>query len=191
MDEEGERPAQCLVEQDLPGSVVQMVVSANDVGDLHVSVVDNDGEVVHEAAVGAADDEILQLLILKSDVSGQHVVDHRLALLRNTKPPRSLVLVGATLLKQQLCRLLMSAASLCLTTVFIPIKLEPTHRFEDLLDRFLGRPTSIGVLDPQDKRALMMARKQPIEQGGPCSSYVQIAGRAWGKSHSYHRHLLW
>ena len=44
----------------LPRRVVQMIVAADHMGDLHVHVVDHDAEVIGGRAVGARDDQIVE-----------------------------------------------------------------------------------------------------------------------------------
>ena len=59
-----------------------MVVAADDVGDAHVVVVDHHREHVGRRAVGAEQDEIVELGVLDRDPALDLVVDHRLALAR-------------------------------------------------------------------------------------------------------------
>ena len=68
----GAGKAQRLVDQDLARGVGQVVVAADDVGDLHVGVVTDNGEVIGGGAVGANQDHIVH------DVGGKaHVAVHR------------------------------------------------------------------------------------------------------------------
>ena len=65
------RATQCLVDKDLARGVGQMVIAADDVRDLHVGVVADNGEVVGGAAVGANQDHVVH------DVGGEgHVAVH-------------------------------------------------------------------------------------------------------------------
>ena len=57
----GHGPAQRLVDQRLARGVVQVVVAADHVGDAHVVVVDHHGEVVGRRAVGAQQDQVVEL----------------------------------------------------------------------------------------------------------------------------------
>ncbi len=59
-----------------------MVVAADDVGDAHVVIVDHHREHVGRRAVGAQQDEIVELGVLDGDAALDLVVDHRLALAR-------------------------------------------------------------------------------------------------------------
>ena len=48
--------------------------------------------------------------------------------------------------------------------VAVPIEPEPAHPVEDRVDRLLGRAGLVGVLDPQQELAAVVAGKQPVEQ---------------------------
>ncbi len=52
------RPAQGREQHHLPGGVGDVILAPDDVGDIHARIVDDHGEVVGEAAVGALDDEV-------------------------------------------------------------------------------------------------------------------------------------
>ncbi len=59
-----------------------MVDAADDVGDLHVVVVDDDGEIVGRVAVAAEDDEVVEILVVEYDAALHAIVDDGLALAR-------------------------------------------------------------------------------------------------------------
>jgi hypothetical protein len=63
----GSRRAERLVEQDLLRRVRDVVVAADDVRDAHGDIVAHHGEVVDRRAVGAQDDEILDVGIVEAD----------------------------------------------------------------------------------------------------------------------------
>ena len=65
-----------------------MVVAADDVGDAHVVVVDDDGEHVGRRAVGAQDDEVVEVLVGEGDAALHAVLDHRLAVERRLDADR-------------------------------------------------------------------------------------------------------
>ena len=71
-----------LVDLGLARGVGQVIVAADDVGDAHVVVVDDDGEHVGRIAVGAQEDEIVEVLVLPDDAALDLVVDDGLAGLR-------------------------------------------------------------------------------------------------------------
>ena len=78
----GRVPAERAIDLGLAEGVGEMVVAADDVGDRHVVIVDDDGEVVGRRAVGAQDDEVVELLVRHRDRALDAVVDDGLALAR-------------------------------------------------------------------------------------------------------------
>ena len=60
----------------LPGRVVDVVITAHHVRDLHVEIVDDDGEVVGGRTVGADQDQVVELRVLKGDPTLDEVVHH-------------------------------------------------------------------------------------------------------------------
>ena len=59
----------------------------------------------------------------------------------------------------------------------VPIEAEPAHPVEDRVDRLLGRARLVGVLDPQQELAAVVAGEQPVEQRRARAADVQEAGR--------------
>jgi hypothetical protein len=53
-----------------------VIVAADDVCHLHVHVVDDDAEVVRRRAVGARDDQVVELGVIEHHVAVDHVFDH-------------------------------------------------------------------------------------------------------------------
>ena len=72
-------PAERLVDLLLPRAIGEMIVAADDVGHVHVVVVDHDGEHVGRVAVGAKQHEIVEVLVLPHDPALHLVLDHGLA----------------------------------------------------------------------------------------------------------------
>ncbi len=68
-------PAHGVIDDDLAGSVGQVVIAADDVGDTHVVVIDDHGEHVGRRAIGAEDDEVIQVFGLEHDFA-LHLVVH-------------------------------------------------------------------------------------------------------------------
>ena len=77
--ERGHGRAEGLVDHDLARGVGQVVVAADDVGDLHHGVVDDGREVVRGRAVGAEDDEVVELLGIEGHLAVNGVVDDDVA----------------------------------------------------------------------------------------------------------------
>ena len=65
-----------------------MVVAANDMGDAHVVIVDDDGEHVGRIAVGAQQHEIVEILVGEGDAALHLVVDDGLAVLARAQADR-------------------------------------------------------------------------------------------------------
>ena len=77
--ERGHGRAEGLVDHDLARGVGQVIVAADDVGDLHHGVVDDGREVVRGRAIGAEDDEVVELLGVEGHLAMDGVVDHDVA----------------------------------------------------------------------------------------------------------------
>src|SRR6185369_6272767 len=63
---------------------------------------------------------------------------------------------------------------------FLVVEAEPAHRRQDLLGRFIARARDVGVLDPQDEVAAVVARERPREERGARGAEVEKAGRRRG-----------
>ena len=91
-------------QQDVLGRVREVVLAADDVGDLHRRVVDDDREVVQRRAVGADDHEVAaEVADVELDVAAHDVVeaDHALADAEAERAAPALGLAGAPLLGGQ------------------------------------------------------------------------------------------
>ena len=77
--ERGHGRAEGLVDHDLTRGVGQVVVAADDVGDLHHGVVDDGREVVRGRAVRAEDDKVVELLGVEGHLAVNGVVDDDVA----------------------------------------------------------------------------------------------------------------
>lgn len=75
-------PAHRMNDDELAEGVVEMVVAAQDVSDVHVMVVDHDRQHVCRRTVAAKDHEVVDLDVLNRDSALDEVVDHRLAFAR-------------------------------------------------------------------------------------------------------------
>ena len=64
----------------------------------------------------------------------------------------------------------------------VPVEPEPPHRVDDLADVLLGGARAVGVLDPQDEDAAVVAGEGPVEERGPGAADVKVAGGARGKA---------
>ncbi|OIQ70399.1 hypothetical protein GALL_479880 [mine drainage metagenome] len=79
-------PAHALIDLGLAGGVVQVVVAADHVGDPHVVVIDDHGEVIGRRAVRAQQDQVVEILVLEGHVALHLVGDQGLALSRGPQP---------------------------------------------------------------------------------------------------------
>ena len=64
---------------DLPWCVVEVIIAADDVRDPHVHIVYDHREIVGWRAVGAGNDEVIELGILNTTPAVDDVIDHDLA----------------------------------------------------------------------------------------------------------------
>ncbi len=64
----------------------------------------------------------------------------------------------------------------------IPIEAEPAHPVQNRRDRRLCRTCAIGILDPQQEPAAMVAREQPVEQRGARAADMQKPRRRRGEA---------
>ena len=77
--ERGHGRAEGLVDHDLTRGVGQVVVAADDMGDLHHGVVDDSREVVRGRAIGAEDDKVVELLGIEGHLAVDGIVDNDVA----------------------------------------------------------------------------------------------------------------
>src|SRR5690606_25105081 len=59
---------------------------------------------------------------------------------------------------------------------FIPFQPQPAQRFQDIFFRLTSTPYLIGIFNPQNKLAAMLAREAQIEQSNIGSTNVRIPG---------------
>ena len=86
--------AERLEHEQLLGRVGEVVLAAHDVRDAGVEVVDGDGEVVEDAAVGAGDHRVVEVHVGERRVAADEVVDDGRALVGDAQPDRALGLAA-------------------------------------------------------------------------------------------------
>ena len=95
-------------------------------------------------------------------------------------------LVGETTFEELCCDigvdvhalgLAVRAVRATLVDSFVPIKAKPCQGVEDLVERFLGIASSVGVFDTENEGAAGVARVCPVEQAGSDHSHVGCTGR--------------
>ena len=82
MGEIGLRPTHGIVKLDLAKGVGQMVVAADDLGNAHVVIVDNDGVHIGGRTVAAQKNHVVELLVGDPDLALHLVLQQRLPGLR-------------------------------------------------------------------------------------------------------------
>ena len=74
-----------LIELDLSRCVRKVVVTADDVGDAHVDIVNDDTKVVRRRAIRASDDEIVKLAVVENYIALDQVFDDGRTIARRAK----------------------------------------------------------------------------------------------------------
>ncbi len=90
----GWREPERIKDLHLARRVGQMVVAAHDVSDAEVGVVEHGGEVIGRHAVGAKNDQVVELRVVEHGAPLDEIVDHGLARARRAKANR-IVAAGA------------------------------------------------------------------------------------------------
>ena len=68
---------------------------------------------------------------------------------------------------------------------FVPVEPEPAQVVEDAGLRLTRRALDVGVLDPQDERAVLAVREQPVEERRARVADVQLTGWRWGETYAH------
>ena len=88
--------------------------------------------------------------------------------------------VGGTALQQVVRHFRMPGPELRLVIlVTVPVEVQPAHAFEDGRNCRLGGARLVGILDPKQELAAVVAGEEPVEQGGAGAPDVQEAGGRW------------
>ena len=196
--------AERLEHEQLLRRVGEVVLAAHDVRDLRVEVVDRDGEVVEDAAVGARDDGVVEMHVGERRVPADEVVHDGLALVGHAQADRAALLrlapeaalravlrlvgvdlglrggraVGVAVVEQPLQHLLVALGARDLADrPLVVVELEPAQGVEDLLDVLRGGALAVGIFDPQHERPAVVSREQPVVQRRAGAADVQRAGR--------------
>jgi hypothetical protein len=69
----------------------------------------------------------------------------------------------------------------------VPVEAQPAHRGEQLLVRLLGVAGRVGVLDPEDQLAAVVAGEGPVEEGRADQADVGVPGRGGTEADPYGR----
>ena len=159
------------------------MISSND-------VVDRRDEVVGRPPVGAHDHGVRQQLVPELDAPADRVVPRDGPFLRLAEPDRSVVLVRLVLGDEPLGELARLVGGVELEAhLAVPVDPEPDQRLLDLVDRLGDLAARVGVLDPQQDLAAVLAGVEPVEEEGPNASDMEEPGRARGHADADARHV--
>jgi hypothetical protein len=84
----------------------------------------------------------------------------------------------------------MESNAVGLTVEFIPAELEPLETFVDGIERNLGVPFDVSIIDAKNDHATMVASIEPIEDEGSRAAYVKVTGRRRRKTDACHTKSL-
>ncbi len=185
--------AERLVELDVFRGVRKVVLTANDVGDFHLDVVDHVDEVENPRAIRAADRHVgvgRRVGHVKLDAAADEVLDEH-ALAGRAEADRALVLVEVAALLEDGEVLLVNGVALALAVravvaslvrTFIPIEPEPGHAIIDGLDGLGGVALVVGILHAEDESAAEATGVEPVKKGRAGASDVEVAGGRGSKT---------
>src|SRR5512139_3587517 len=88
MAEGGEWVVQSLINLDLAGGVIQMIISPDDMGDGHGRIIHNNRKIIRGEPITSQDDQIIQLRIIKFHSALNEILHHRLPFVWREKPNR-------------------------------------------------------------------------------------------------------
>ena len=177
--------AERLIEQHLLRRVRHVIVAADHMRDRHVDVVHDHGEVIRGMAVGAQDDEALDVLVGERNGAVHEIGEGRLPL-GHLESDRALVAERAALCQETFGRRSILVEPLRLEVgrvrpihlrAFVPIETKPAQAVEDAGDHFVRRALDIGVFDAEDEHTTMAPDVQPVEERRAGAADVQVAGR--------------
>src|SRR5690606_7419443 len=168
-----------------------MILTADDVGDGHLDVIDDIHKVENVAAVGSFDDKIgigfvflfgrrvVAPRTLFLEVGGDLAADevgHRDPSVRNTKANRPLVLVDPSRSLQGSEITIIDRVALTLeiravpppdARTFVPIETEPSHPLENDPHGLIRAAVGIGILDPNEEFTAVVTSVKPVVKSGP------------------------
>ena len=181
---------QCVHNMDLPRRVVEMVIAAYHMGDLHLVVIDDDGEVVSRHTIRAHDDQVIELGIIEDHFTADLIAYTNLATGRrlethdrsdigngHSAAPAATVITGLQALGLALlphCRELLTRAVAVVGLTGVQqllseylIALQALHLKERPFIRFEAEPTHSGqdLIDGFLSRALRIRVLNPEDEG--------------------------
>ena len=82
----GQGPIHRIVNQHLSRGIVQMIVTANNMGDAHIKIIDHNRQHINRCPVRAQQDHIIQLIVADCDIALHLIFDDSLPALRGFYP---------------------------------------------------------------------------------------------------------
>src|SRR5579862_5212903 len=95
------------------------------------------------------------------------------------------IAVSQAFLESRLCYLAMQGSAFGLFVLFVPAESQPLQAFENGVDRGVGIPLHVGVIQPQNHRSAIPAGVQPVENEGASAADVEKSRRRWSKAHAW------
>ena len=122
-------------------------------------------------------------------ISGSNLPDGAPASVTSSSETRPVneIAIREALGENRLRRLLMQLAALGLPVEFVPAQIQPLQPLVDRIERFLGIPLDVGVVDAQDHSAAVAAGIQPVKNERPGAANVEIPRGRRGKADSKHQ----
>ena len=184
----GRSDAKSIVKFDVFGSVGEVVLPTDHVGELHFDIIDNIHKMKNPRSIGAADCHIGMrgwIRHVELNTTANNVL-HKHTLARRAEADGAGILVNMAASFQarevfginvRTLALLIRAKWTALVRPFIPVDAQPIQAFVNDLTGLLGIAFLIGILDAENERAAVLAGVEPIEKRGARSSHVEVSGR--------------
>ena len=179
--------AEGLVEFDVFRGVREVVLAADDIGDLHLDVVDDVDEMENPRAVGTADGHVgmgAGVGEVEGDVAADFVADDD-AFARGAEAQGAGVFVDHAFVLEDLEVALVDGAAFALAVgavvaaffrALVPVETEPAESVIDGPHGLFVVALAVGILDAQDEGATGVAGVEPVEEGGAGAADVEEAG---------------
>ena len=186
------RSAERVKQQHVLGRVRNVIVTADDVRDPHVDVIDHDRQVIERMAIGSDDDEVFKVGAVELDPPMHDVVESDDAV-GHLEADRALIVIRAARIDQSLRGgpMPVVAGGLKVWRVgsarvgtFVPRQPEPPEALKDPRHHVGGRALDIGVFDAQHERPAVAPGVQPVEERRPGAADVQKTCGGWSKANA-------
>src|SRR3989344_5858212 len=186
--------AKRFADEDLPGSVGDVFFSADDMGDTHVEVVGDNGEMIYWVIDRAGNDDIAELGGIEGDFSAYFVDEgdgfagifqaHHFDHLSRRQFAFLFREIRLSLPYQFLEMRAMDVFAFGLAAKLVPRESKPCEVVEVGILIFPFASSDIGVFGTKDDFSAMLFRKEIIEKERADIADMHIPGRAWRESHN-------